>query len=312
VPLQSGLLPVLLGNFESIKTTPMKEVAKIPQIFLNHTSIIYKYRSWQECGKEGKKLINPSSLDLIENRAIYFSFPSNLNDPFDCSIPVTYGKQALDDEKLRMVAIQMMIDKNPKSFSYEKIIEIANELGPKKIRSLLEDTLQNMSNVVNNLYKVFSASQKSLNQLLWSHYANSHTGICIGLDPGKISQLSIPGSETTLIPGTVHYQSDYPQLDEILNIRMSDQNKLNLAKDILFTKGSSWKYEGEFRFIIQSEKAVRLILPKNCFKSFYIGLKMGKEKVELIDKLKSNFPDSKIFQVEMSKTHFRLVKKRIN
>ena len=75
------------------------------------------------------------------------------------------------------------------------------------------------------------------NLLLWSHYGDSHTGVCLAFD--------IPDGE----PGRnyhkdVHYQSN------LLQIRRREDVNLKLVDRLLRTKHKSWSYEQEVRMFV--------------------------------------------------------------
>lgn len=70
------------------------------------------------------------------------------------------------------------------------------------------------------------------NLLLWSHYATSHTGLCLGFDIPDHSSLD------------VHYQ---PNLLKISNVKDIGPD---LAYRLLSTKHESWKYEQEVRLFV--------------------------------------------------------------
>ena len=76
------------------------------------------------------------------------------------------------------------------------------------------------------------------NLLLWSHYANSHTGLCLGFD--------IPdGSPADAYDVNVHYQPN------LLQIRRPEDVNYDLANRLLRTKHESWSYEQELRLFVQ-------------------------------------------------------------
>jgi hypothetical protein len=70
------------------------------------------------------------------------------------------------------------------------------------------------------------------NLLLWSHYAASHTGLCLGFD--------IPDSQADAYMD-VHYQPN------LLQIRGLEDVNEDLARRSLSTKHESWSYEQEVR-----------------------------------------------------------------
>ena len=72
------------------------------------------------------------------------------------------------------------------------------------------------------------------NLLLWSHYGDSHKGVCLGFD-------IVGGAEGANYDMDVHYQPN------LLEIRTPADVKYELASRLLRTKHESWSYEQEVR-----------------------------------------------------------------
>ena len=73
------------------------------------------------------------------------------------------------------------------------------------------------------------------NLLMWSHYAVSHTGLCLGFD--------IPDASPAF-DIDVHYQPN------VLQIKRRDDVNLDLVARLLRTKHESWSYEQEVRVFV--------------------------------------------------------------
>jgi hypothetical protein len=76
------------------------------------------------------------------------------------------------------------------------------------------------------------------NILLWSHYANCHTGICLGFD--------IPGEQ----PGT-GYDMEVDYQPNLLQIRTPADVNYDLLNRMLRTKYEVWSYEQELRMFVR-------------------------------------------------------------
>ena len=72
------------------------------------------------------------------------------------------------------------------------------------------------------------------NLLLWSHYGDSHKGVCLGFD-------IVDGAGGANYDMDVHYQPN------LLDIRTPADVKYELANRLLRTKHESWSYEQEVR-----------------------------------------------------------------
>ena len=76
------------------------------------------------------------------------------------------------------------------------------------------------------------------NLLLWSHYGDSHKGICLGFD--------IP-------EGTVgaNYDTDVLYQPNVIQIHNSEELTYDLVNRLLRTKHESWSYEQEVRMFVE-------------------------------------------------------------
>ena len=74
------------------------------------------------------------------------------------------------------------------------------------------------------------------NLLMWSHYAKSHSGICIEFDVEKDCDFFV-------YPMPIKYQKEYPQINILGN---------DYTHKLLETKADVWSYENEVRVYKQS------------------------------------------------------------
>jgi hypothetical protein len=108
------------------------------------------------------------------------------------------------------------------------------------------------------------------NLLLWSHYAASHTGLCLGFDIRD-------DSSAASVYMDVHYQPN------LLKIRDVNDVNLDLASRWLRTKHESWSYEQEVRIIVEvseppDEKGLYWVLfgPELQLREVIIGAQCSK------------------------------------
>ncbi|WP_293931064.1 DUF2971 domain-containing protein [Iodobacter sp.] len=89
---------------------------------------------------------------------------------------------------------------------------------------------------LNEKIRIASFSKDKNNQLLWSLYADSHKGICIGIeDSNNVLSLS----------KDVEYATDYPVFHYD-----RDESIGEFDIKILLTKAKAWKYEEERRLVM--------------------------------------------------------------
>jgi Protein of unknown function (DUF2971) len=90
-------------------------------------------------------------------------------------------------------------------------------------------------------YRILSLSETSKNLLMWSHYANAHKGIVIGV--------KIPENQSILCVDSISYEDD-------LNLPQSLPS--DIAQYILLKKLKLWEYEREVRVLIKERSFINV------------------------------------------------------
>lgn len=103
-------------------------------------------------------------------------------------------------------------------------------------------------NSLDAVWRVGCLTEHFDNRLMWSHYADSHRGICIEYDFSSFSP-----SLDRVVFAPVVYSSKRPEFTRELQDHLS-HNQLNLQDrqyltSALFTKDTIWKYESEWRIL---------------------------------------------------------------
>lgn len=102
------------------------------------------------------------------------------------------------------------------------------------------------------------------NYVMWSHYANDHTGFCIGFDEEIITSL-----DNTLFSSEVKYQNEIPIF------RYFYESVEDFYRAVFFTKSKNWKYEKEFRVITEGH-GIRSF-NRSLIREVIIGCRASKE-----------------------------------
>ncbi|EBZ0832089.1 DUF2971 domain-containing protein [Salmonella enterica subsp. enterica serovar Java] len=87
---------------------------------------------------------------------------------------------------------------------------------------------------------VICLTRADTNYLMWSHYARSHSGFCIGFDDSIVEALT---DEHIAVIGDVEYVKVAPEVN-FYTSSVSD-----IFKAIFLHKGEDWAYEEEFRIV---------------------------------------------------------------
>lgn len=142
------------------------------------------------------------------------------------------------------------------------------------------DTIENkMNDSLYSLFKVCCLCTSNKNRLMWSHYADSHKGICIEYDFSECLQ---PDCQ----PMPVYYTNARPKFPWKVAIDPSLQTQAEATIhfiNALLTKDDSWSYENEWRLLIKAEPNVDTI-PAPPIKCIYLGALCPDEQAEEIIK----------------------------
>jgi hypothetical protein len=187
---------------------------------------------------------NEHTLQLLKCQDLYFSFIQDFNDPFDCRVLVDCEG---DENDWRSFAATLPISEEDNQRGIEYLTSIGFDA--KTIKQQYDK--QNFKTVV-----VYCLSEIRDNVLMWSHYANSHHGICIGFETAiQNNSVSIMTDDPDLnrhpdfayhdfLPvSKVEYRNQYPQPYSIFKGETKD------LIAFMTTKGKDWEYEKERRII---------------------------------------------------------------
>lgn len=116
------------------------------------------------------------------------------------------------------------------------------------------------------------------NELMWSHYADSHRGFCIEYDLDILCQ-SISHSFNLISSMDVSYQVNRPNIPR-------EENLDKLLHKFCGTKSKAWEYENEYRLVF-GDSGLKPI-PAKAIKAIYFGLRIGlEERSQVIAGLKN-------------------------
>ncbi len=195
---------------------------------------LYKYRA-----------INDYTINSLINNELFFSDPNDFNDPFDSRCNAIYdGTDSEWNEWSRKYNIPSNELENFKNYWRH---------GNGGINSFNEE----MHKDYKRKFRVLSLSEVYDDILMWSHYSDSHKGICLQFNTIKIGKTpcikfdeSYVDYPSAILPKgflptvSVKYQLEYPETHNRLRDPPEKLTKFFLTKHI------DWKYEKERRIIL--------------------------------------------------------------
>ncbi len=245
---------------------------------------VYKYRNWE----------NPNHRKILEELSIWVPDSYDFNDPFDCNIPVAFDLISTDDV-LAEKFIRRLIEANKHRIPGDIESEIKKRLDENKhknpyfVAKYKEDLLQANKEVSG----VFSVTPINNNILMWSHYANSHKGLCIGFDSVKLFEYLGGG-------GKINYTKDYPIISPI------ETRETQYLLQVL-TKSIHWSYEAEYRLTTFQKTNININIPPEVIVEVIFGARMPiGDKIKIKNLLKNNLPDVKCFSAIPDNNSFKI------
>ena len=206
-----------------------------PPFFYKYRDLLPESRAWVD--------------RTILHDEIYFARRSSFNDPFDCNPTFVLST---DVEKNTQTFINVLERRAPHLSQLERI-SMARKLAEKPVLDPSSESTrllmqQNHLAFIEQNAGIYCVSEACDSVLMWSHYAHSHTGVCL-----KFDSEAAPFIEAQYV--------DYvPTRSPIC--RETEDDEQSMVKALL-TKHEGWLYEREWRAIdYASGPGVRKVSPR--------------------------------------------------
>jgi hypothetical protein len=196
------------------------------------------------------KYVAKTRLTYFENELLRFTQPGDLNDPYEC-------RPVIEDETIKNLIAGAKVERLSKmssSMSRKERRMLARRnaikaplLSDAELRNNIEQWRQRFhkesEEYANEHIGIFSLSRRWNSSLMWSHYSESHTGICLGFD--RLHPYFTKGGVKTnqytpLIPVTYSEKRIWVSLKD---------TSFQRSIDAVSTKSSDWAYEEEERLV---------------------------------------------------------------
>lgn len=277
---------------------------------------------------------------VLENCSLRWREPKQFNDPFDHQISFTFPftqeqfSTALAEEVERLVyAIEapVFIEETRLNMMVKMLRERRNILPKEGVISALQEGVEksgqlfqqyqdNINSLISNdlnRSRVLCVSEKNDNVVMWSHYADSHSGVCIRLQ--CIEEID----NTLLMAKPVNYTGSFPVfplLQEHVK-HLTGECPIDFAEllnKIPYVKHKHWGYENEWRVHVPHEE------PENndgyndwrennrVFGAIYFGCRIAKKEVEELMKIIDvMYPHMEVYRAKPSDKEFKIEYERI-
>lgn len=215
---------------------------------------------------------------LLRDNVIWFSRPDTFNDPWDCK--PCFSSDFADDpvEVEKHIADYVEVTRKrrpdiPESFIAQRQQEFRAD--PNMLAAKVVEIYEGLWPEIAERYRVYCLGPDPGNLLMWSHYADSHRGIC----------LEFSTRNTVMCSAT---QVEYCNVFPIGRLYSKDEDDQLVP---LLTKADVWSYEREYRLVAQERsnstphdtlitESNYLQLPPNALTSIIIGCQAPFDEVQ--------------------------------
>jgi len=267
---------------------------------------LYKYRKWDKEKEKEKDKEKGYDHRILTDSEIYFTSARKFNDPFDCRIPMRYDLCPEEQMKSRMR--DRLKNDNPNMLENE-IENNVNHFYDKKLW-LDPENVKRTEEMKFTDYGLFSLTEIDDDILMWSHYANSHKGFCVGIDTEKFEEyLRMMFSAYNILIDLIKiiYSVPYPILNPL---ELDDEEYF---KSLLKYKAAHWSYEKEYRYIIFNKSDCPLKIDRGIINKVILGCEMPEEHKNEIKKIiKEMNTKVTLYQAVKKKDEFGLDIEEIN
>lgn len=249
---------------------------------------LYKYRSWRE----------PYNRRLLTDSEIYLASADQFNDPFDAALPFKYRKADLTPENIYLKLLETGRRQWP-DISETELQQRCFERqysGDFESGAYWQSEFPAFKKMLNDSFGILSLTSKRDNLLMWSHYADSHKGFCVGFDKTIVFERCFGMLKKV----------DYSQDDALPEIPMFEQS-LDALSVLTTTKSRHWDYEDEYRIVKLNKSREVITIPSEAVLEIILGCNMpDADKITIHDIAKHRFPSARVFETQVSNATFSL------
>jgi hypothetical protein len=281
------------------------------------------------------KYVSPSTaLKILERSAVRYSSPLIFNDPFDIQsgLHFPFDINTLPERVLQRVTEIVNSESRPRvdeddDFGKALILAWKNrgkrELPEFLLRSFLVslwDRIILYQSECQQLWgseflprlRVFSVSEDHDNLLMWSHYAQNHTGAVFAFKVMAEDDNALRVAQPVIyrpIPPPLFSEEDW--IGFILGTKQLEPND-QLFMHYAYYKSDIWAYEKEWRvWLLEPEPRKELFsdyaLLQDELETIYLGCKMDpQQKEEITNLVAMNYPGTQVFQARRPVDEYRL------
>ena len=289
------------------------------------TRSLYRYRSFNTERITGSSGIDQSVINIEKWKfeafegLVYPSSPLYFNDPYDCEFCIhpdalleildrqTYIKILEEQFRLKPKEKKKILNAKNIGSTIQQILCNHGVKFKKSLVNVLQDKLNSSMSEVKDSVRVVCLSEVKDSMLMWSHYAQNHTGFCIEYEFETNDKFDI-----------FLHQVEYTKDRYIVSKSDISNKKSDWIYKTTCCKSDAWSYEKEWRIVTANfeEMVLKNLEGKYVFdlktniKAFYLGAKIAENfKKEIIEFGQKN--NIHVYQMVLSPNTYDLEAEKI-
>lgn len=216
---------------------------------------------------------NDNFWNSLKESYFWMTDPTDLNDPFEAY--VEYYTNASNEEKIEWAINRKLIKPGINNLSEEQCLKIAESVLTYQQTKRNEYELKERKS-----FGICALTTKPQNLLMWSHYGNSHRGICLGFESiEEGGEYFLPLENDLKIP---LYRVKYKKFSSRYDFLKED---IIEYKNCIFEKHPNWSYENEYRLVmvngeyLDNKQLRKTYYQKKCLSEVVFGCKTSADDI---------------------------------
>lgn len=250
---------------------------------------LYKYRG-----------ITPYSLADLTNHELHASSPLAFNDPYDCLTQQPGVDASASDIRdfLNKYGVDHFLDLNDAGFRGVRAYDQTGDA--EALHEELRNVLLKERNDVLSDVRICSLSAIKNGLVMWSHYGDQHTGMCLEFDATQ---------EPFVHAKKVEYGKQMPEFDFMKAYMDGDYSDLVRAQ---FHKFSGWQSEGEWR-IVRYGGPDSISYYMSALTAVYLGSRVDDALARLVESIVAEFPERpEVYRLVLDDERYELNGNRVS
>ena len=235
---------------------------------------LYRYRSMADDTQRERVR------QILVDGLLYFAAPSTFNDPFDCWPLI--DDRATEADYLRHA--RSLYGDSRKAVRQARLFAHKMAKGDPAHLDASSRALDTIRHALLNKHGVLCLNTNPCHQLMWSHYADCHRGVCFQFN-GKHQFLE------DAMP--VHYSNQRALLN-IFTQTVDEQ-----VRNAVATKSEVWSYEDEWRIVETAFVGQKHFAPE-ALSAVVLGARIGATDAQMVRRWCAESPSApKVFQATL-------------